>query len=68
MILGPVYDLFVVVQSELCPTLCNSTDCSTPAFPVPNWSLLKFMSVELMMLSVSSSAGHFSFFPYEPTV
>ena len=37
--------------SELCPTLFNSTDCSTPAFPVPNWSLLKFMFVESMMLS-----------------
>ena len=26
----------VVIQSESCPTLCNSMDCSTPGFPVPH--------------------------------
>ena len=39
-----------VVQLYL--TLCNSTDCSTPGFSVTNfWSLLKLMSVELVMPS-----------------
>ena len=34
-------------------TLCNPMDCSTPGFPVLHisWSLLKLMSIELVMLS-----------------
>ena len=36
-----------------CPTLCDSMDCSTPEFPVLHYllSLLKLISVELMILS-----------------
>ena len=36
---------------HLCPTLCNPMDCSTPGFPVHHQSLLKLMSIELVMLS-----------------
>ena len=39
--------------AQSCPTLCNSMDCSTPGFPVLHQlpELLKFMSIELVMLS-----------------
>ena len=39
--------------TQLCPTLCNPMDCSTPGFPVqPNTrSLLKLISIELVMPS-----------------
>ena len=39
--------------AQLCPTLCNPMDCSTPGLPVyhHSWSLLKHMSVELVMPS-----------------
>ena len=39
---------------QLCLTLCDSTDCSTPGFPVLHY-LLEFaqlMSIELMMPSI----------------
>ena len=39
--------------AKLCLTLCNPMDCSMPgplSSPV-SWSLLKFMSVELVMLT-----------------
>ena len=39
-----------VIQS--CPTLCDSTNCSKPGFPIANsWNLLKLMSIELMIPS-----------------
>ena len=39
-----------VIQS--CPTLCDSTNCSKPGFPIANsWNLLKLMSIELVMPS-----------------
>ena len=40
-----------VTQSR--PTLCNPIDCSTPDFLsiINSWSLLKFMSIELVMSS-----------------
>ena len=39
--------------SKLCPTLCTYMDCSTPGYSslTISWSLLKFISVELMMPS-----------------
>ena len=39
--------------AQLCPTLCNLMDCSTPGFFVLHisWSLLKFMSIESVMPS-----------------
>ena len=39
--------------AQLCPTLCNPMNCSTPGFPVLHlsWSLLKLMSIELVMPS-----------------
>ena len=39
--------------AQLCPTLCNPMDCSTPGFFVLHisWSLLKFMSIESVMPS-----------------
>ena len=45
------WDVFVVVQ--LCPTLCNPMDCSMPAslFFTISWSVLRLMSIELMMPS-----------------
>ena len=51
----PVQDLtfhFCYHQKQ-CLTLCNSMDYSTPGFPVLpiSWSLLKLMSIELVMPS-----------------
>ena len=39
--------------AKLCPTLCHLMDCSTPGSSVLHYlhSLLKFMSIEPMMLS-----------------
>ena len=38
--------------AKSCLTLCNPVDCSMPGFPVPLfWSLLKFTSIESVMLS-----------------
>ena len=48
--------------AKSCPTLCDPMDCSTPGFPVLHyilffffftifWSLLKLISIELVMLS-----------------
>ena len=39
--------------TQSCPTLFNPMDCSMPAFPVLHYlrSLLRFMSIESMMLS-----------------
>ena len=40
--------------AQLCLTLYNPMDCSTPGFPLPftiSWSLLKLMYIELMMSS-----------------
>jgi len=44
--------------AQLCPTLCDPTDCSMPGFLVYHQirSLLKFMSIELVMPS-----NHFIF-------
>ena len=36
--------------TQSCPILCNPMDCRTPGFPFTvSWSLLKLMSIELMM-------------------
>ena len=35
--------------AKSCPTLCDLMDCSTPGFTVLHLSLLKFMSIELVM-------------------
>ena len=39
--------------TQLCPTLCNPTDCTTPDLPVitSSWSLPKLMSIESLMPS-----------------
>ena len=39
--------------SQLCPTLCDPMDCSTPGLPstTNSWSLLKLMSIESVMPS-----------------
>ena len=39
--------------AQLCPTLCDPMDCSTPGFLVHtnSWSLLKLMSIESVMPS-----------------
>ena len=39
--------------TQSCPTLCDPTDCSMPdSLSITNsWSLLKFMSIELVMSS-----------------
>ena len=46
-----MHQLSSVTQS--CPTLGNPMDCSTPGFPVHtnSWSLLKLMSIELVIPS-----------------
>ena len=35
--------------SQSCPTLCNPMDCSTPGLPVHHQSILKLMSIKLVM-------------------
>ena len=35
--------------SQLCLTLCDPMDCSTPGFTI-SWNLLKLMSIQLVML------------------
>ena len=39
--------------AESCPTVCNPMNCSAPGFLsfTVSWSLLKLMSIELVMLS-----------------
>ena len=38
--------------AQLCPSLCDPMDCSTSGFSITNsWSLLKLMSIELVMPS-----------------
>ena len=37
--------------AQSCPTLCNPIDCSTPVSITNSRSLLKLMSIELVMLS-----------------
>ena len=39
--------------TKSCPTLCDPRDCSTPGFLsfTVSWSVLKFMSLESVMLS-----------------
>ena len=39
--------------AQLCPTLCDPTDCSMPGLPVHHhsWSLLKLMSIEWVIPS-----------------
>ena len=37
--------------AQLCPTLCNPTDCSMPSFPVLHQSLLKLISTDSVMPS-----------------
>ena len=49
-----------VVKS--CPTLCHPMDHSSPGSHPLSWSLLQFMSIELVMhLTISSSAAPFCF-------
>ena len=64
LICKPVYlfvSLFIVLVcsvAQWCPTLCNPVDCSTPAslsFTIFE-SLLKLMSIELVMPSIISSS------------
>ena len=45
--------LSVSSVTQLCPTLCDPMDCSTPGFPVQHelWSLLKLMSTESVIPS-----------------
>ena len=47
--------------TKLCPTLCNPTEHSMPGSPVLHYlpHLLRVMSIELVMLSNSSSAAPF---------
>ena len=39
--------------AQLCPTLCDPMDCSMDSYPslTISWNLLRFMSIELVMLS-----------------
>ena len=51
--------------AQLCPTLCDPMDYSTPGFPVhhPSWSLLKLMSIESVMPSNHLILCHPLLFP-----
>ena len=57
MLIFTLVKIFLSVQfssvSQLCLTLCDPMDCSTPAFPVLHipQSLLKHMSIESVMPS-----------------
>ena len=44
--------------TQLCPTLCDPMDCSTPGFPVHHhsWSLLQHLSVESVCHPTISSS------------
>ena len=44
--------LFYMLFSQLCPTICDPMDCSTPGFPVLHYlpEFVQVMSVELAML------------------
>ena len=55
-----LYRRFFSSVAQSCPTLCDPTDCSTPGLPVhPSfWSLLKLMSIELVMPSNHLSLCH----------
>ena len=46
-------DLCCCSVAKLCPTLCDPMNYTTPGFLsfTISWSLLKFMSIELVMLS-----------------
>ena len=49
--------------TQLCPTLCDPMDCSTPGFPVPitnSWSLLKLMYIKSVMPLSSPSPPAFN--------
>ena len=45
--------IFFLLFTKSCPTLCDPMDCSTQTHPpfTISWSVLKFMSIELIMLS-----------------
>ena len=54
MYLHSLEALLMFSDAHLCLTLCDPMDCSTPGFSVLftiSWSLLKFMSIELVMPS-----------------
>ena len=48
-----IFTKFCCSVNQLCPTLFNPMDCSTPDFPAFtfSWSLLKLMSIESVMPS-----------------
>ena len=48
--------------AQLCLSICDPMNCSTPAFPVPHHlpCLLKLMSIKSVMPTISSSVSHFS--------
>ena len=57
-------NIFVVVQSLNCVQLFvtpRTAAHQAPLSSTSSWSLLRFMSVELMMLTISSCAAPFSF-------
>ena len=47
---GPVVQYLKCSVTQLCPTLCDPMDCSTPCFPAitNSWSSLKLTSIELV--------------------
>ena len=47
----------VVIQSESCPTLCNSMDCSTPGFPVLH-HLQEFAQVHVHCIGDAIQPSH----------
>ena len=51
--------------AQLCPTLCDPMDYSTPGFPVhhPSWSLLKLTSIASVMPSNHLILCHPLLFP-----
>ena len=51
--------------SQLCPTLCNPMDCSTPGLPVPHY-LLEFVQVHVHCMGDAISSHFQTFFSFCP--
>ena len=49
----PLMQIYCCSVAQLCPTLCDPMDYSTPGLPVAHYlpKFAEFMSIELVMLS-----------------
>ena len=51
--------------AQLCPALCNPTDCSTPGFPVHH-QLQEFAQIHVHQVSDAIQPSHLLLFPSPP--